>query len=70
MGRAIAGVDETHPMRKGLLFPKRSGKSQGTSASGVPGRQPNLEKDQTRGKTQQTLGKMQFSFPSSKLELG
>lgn len=61
MGRAIAGVDETHPMRKGLLFPKKSGKSQGTSASGVPGRQPNLERDQTEeGKPSKPWGKWSF----------
>lgn len=65
MGRAVAGVEETHPKGKGLLFPKRSGKSQErgswTSPSGVPGRQPNLERDQTgEGKPSKHWGKWSF----------
>lgn len=70
MGRAVAGIDETHP--KDLLFPKRSGKSQGTSPSGVPGRQPNLKRDQKgERKPSKPWGKWRFlSLPQDHHKVG
>lgn len=72
---AIAGgkgdVDETHPKGKGLPFPERISKSEGTSPSGVA-REATKPREGTerRGRTQQTLGKVKFYIPSAKPSQG